>query len=92
MEQVRRKITISVTLSPNLVNQIDEVVETKDFAGPSDVISQALSEFFARYYDRKKSHAQCTHEIEDDIDIENNFKKLKFDNKPARAIEEALSV
>ncbi len=53
-EQVRRKITISVTISPNLVQQMDEAIKSGDFAGQSDVISQALSEFFTRYYERKK--------------------------------------
>lgn len=48
--KIRRKISISVTLSPNLVNQIDKAIESGDFAGQSDIVSQALSEFFVRYY------------------------------------------
>jgi len=54
LAQKRRKITVSVTLSPNLINQLDELLDTGEFSGQSDIVSQALSEFFTHYHDRKR--------------------------------------
>lgn len=76
-KQVRRKFTVSVTLSPNLVHQIDDVVESGEFAGQSDVISQALSEFFARYYERKESKMMASQPVHGAMSM-NESKEAKF--------------
>ena len=50
----RHKPTISVTISPHLKRRIDEIIETGEFAGASDLISHALSEFLGKYDEQKK--------------------------------------
>jgi Arc/MetJ-type ribon-helix-helix transcriptional regulator len=59
----RHKPTISVTISPHLKRRIDEIVATGEFAGASDLVSHALSEFLGKYDEEKKFKAIAKIEV-----------------------------
>jgi len=55
----KHKAQLNVTVSPWIKKRVEEIANTPDFASLSDVVSQALSEFIARYDERKKEKAQA---------------------------------
>jgi Arc/MetJ-type ribon-helix-helix transcriptional regulator len=89
---VKNKASLNVTVSPWIKRRVEEISDTPDFASVSDVVSQALSEFLARYDDRKKSQAQRApaHASETATETENKIRELKFDKKPVKVIDEAI--
>ncbi len=48
MDRKRRKITISVSMSPLLVEKIDKELETEKYASQSDLMSIAVAEHFVK--------------------------------------------
>jgi len=48
MERKRRKITISVSMSPFLVEKIDKETENEKYSSPSDLISIAVAEHLVK--------------------------------------------
>ncbi len=50
---VKKKEQINATVSPWLKKRCTEIAQGPDFSSVSDVVSQALSEFIAKYDDKK---------------------------------------
>lgn len=64
---VKRKEQINATVSPWLKKRCTEIAQGPDFSSISDIVSQALSEFIAKYDDKKdketKKHEKKIPEI-----------------------------
>lgn len=58
MVTTKNKASLNSTISPWLKKRVVELSETEDFANISDVVSQALSEFIARYDERMERTMQ----------------------------------
>lgn len=48
MATSRKKDSINATVSPSLRKRVEEVVDNKEFSSLSDVVSQALTQFFEK--------------------------------------------
>lgn len=83
MERKRRKTTISVVLSPHLVDKIDKAVQEEKYAGQSDLVSIALTEhFFKEEQKLKEDDLIFLLEIAlDDEDFRNKLQTLSKDPK-----------
>lgn len=55
---VKKKEQINATVSPWLKKRCTEIAQGPDFSSVSDVVSQALSEFIAKYDDIKTKEAK----------------------------------
>jgi hypothetical protein len=54
----KKKEQINATVSPWLKKRCTEIAQDPDFTSVSDIVSQALSEFIARYDERKNKEAK----------------------------------
>jgi hypothetical protein len=61
-EIVRNKDQITATVSPWIKKQCLSLANSEDFSSMSDVVSQALIEFFDRYYEKKKMQNESKYE------------------------------
>ena len=55
----KNKAQLNVTISPWLKKRVEEIAATDDFSSMSDVVSQSISEFIARYDEKKSREAYC---------------------------------
>lgn len=68
-EVVKKKEQINATVSPWIKKRCLELAETPEFSSVSDVVSQALSEFFGKYdYIKAKESKEREDRIPDLLD------------------------
>ena len=46
---IRNKATLNASVSPSLKRELEELVETDDFASLSDIVAIACQDFLTRY-------------------------------------------
>lgn len=89
MERKRRKTTISVVLSPHLVDKIDKAVQEEKYAGQSDLVSIALTEHFFKE-ELKLNENDLIYILEIALDDEDFRNKLQTLSKYPKTRIEAL--
>ena len=65
MVTTKNKAQLNSTVSPWIKRRIEEMVQTEDFSSISDVVSQALSEFIARYDEIKSRKLESSAPVVD---------------------------
>ncbi|MHC1757527.1 MAG: ribbon-helix-helix domain-containing protein [Methanosarcina sp.] len=54
MQNIKKKNTLNVTVSPYLAKKVDKLVNERIFSSASDLVSLALSEFLVKFPDQKE--------------------------------------
>lgn len=65
MVTTKNKAQLNSTVSPWIKKRIEEMVQTGEFSSISDVVSQALSEFIARYDEIKSRKLESSAPVVD---------------------------
>lgn len=69
----KRKVNVTVTISPYLKKQLDEMVDSEEFSSLSDLATMAFTEFVT-IYNLKKNSKECNNSKtilnEDDTHVE----------------------
>jgi Arc/MetJ-type ribon-helix-helix transcriptional regulator len=63
----KKKENVTITLSPYLKKQLDQMVESGDFSSMSDLATMALTEFIGKYNQEQKASSKTSAPISIDI-------------------------